>query len=354
MNKRLFYYNKTNYILRLKPEAEKHFSPKSILQMGINLPFFIPFKDGINVTYKVNKDELCHYRFSSYEHIEKIYTGAYDNEATEQKIHRTRVEMVYISRKLVEKKECNAIFLSEKFNLLLGKLNNIIISYVITTKDINVTKVKRQNLDPVLIYNMIEVSKYDKPKSGLFNLNFNKLDQSRQLLSHDQTGRIMMFIDTIEEKLNPFAYSQELNLNAHLHYKNGDFRQAIIDAQTSVETFLTLLLKELLKAEKIPDKEINHKIELIAFKNMVMHHFQKRIGGDFNIKGNFSPVGKWWKEAYLLRNKIVHEGYFPSSIETENAMDSVVQLYKYIINLIHEDKIKEKYSMLPVYLPKNF
>ena len=53
---------------------------------------------------------------------------------------------------------------------------------------------------------------------------------------------------------------------------------------------------------------------------MVKNEFIKRVGGDWNIKNKASIIGSWYTKTYLLRNKVAHEGYFPSGAEATEAL----------------------------------
>ncbi|RZT15485.1 hypothetical protein [Fictibacillus sp. BK138] len=354
MEQRTFYYNKANYILNLKSHIERYFKGKSMLQFGIALPYFVPFKDSTNVTYKVTNDVLNHFHFSKFNHTEPIYTGTYKEVSNQQQsINRTRVEMSYIYKKELKKDTCNEDYLTETFNLLLKNLNNIITSYILVTKDISVNKVKMENLDPIILFRLVSLKPYQEEYQGLFHLNFNKLDQNHEnYLDTKKTDAVMRFIDTVGYELNPFTYTQELNLNARRYFKNGDFRQSVIESQTAVETFFTALYRQLLFNEENNLKVINEKVESIAFKNMVTHQFHRRLGGDFDITNKESIVGSWWKNTYLLRNKVVHEGFTPTSIQSNLCIEAVNNLFKFITDLLHENTNKDKYPALSEFLLK--
>ncbi|KSU63676.1 hypothetical protein AS034_05360 [[Bacillus] enclensis] len=343
MNGRNFYYNKENYILKLKPEIEKYFKAKQLLIFGIIVPFFIPLKNQNHLTYHVNKNELCHYRFHTIENKVNVYTGAYNEEPLNLPKKCTRVEMVYISK---DKPSLDKLeeFLSEKFDLLVGGLNQLVSSIIVLTKDPYVSKITREVLDPTILYSIIDPKNYTLKSEGLFQLNFNKLEQGGGYLTDINTKRVMEGIDLLPN--NPFFRAAELFYGSKRSLSNGDYTRAVIDSQTSVEIFLTALYKYLLKKEGFSKSEIDKKSNEMRFKSMVIDHFHKRLGGDFNVDDIDSPVGNWWENTYLLRNNVVHEGYLPDFEKTEKCLDAVNTLNNYLTDLFHSEKIKKKYPEL--------
>lgn len=340
-NNRLFFYNKPNYYLKLKPEIERYFKPKSILLFGIVLPFYLPLKNNTNLTYKVNQNTLCHYRFHLVNHKEKFYSGSYNEIPVETNVQRTRVEMVYIPRNnMIISDE----LLSKSFNLLLEKLNELIKSIIIITKNKFISKVNGETLEPMVLYSLIDLTEYDVMNQGLFHLNYHKLENGGKPLSTKETDLVMCAIDLLPN--NPFTFSTELYLSAIRSLHIGDLRKSVIDSQTAVETFLTALYRYLVLKEGYSQEEVDKKVNDIAFKNLVIHQFHKRLGGDFDIRDEGTPISDWWSNTYLLRNKIVHEGKLPSHSEAIKSIDSVNELFKYVTDLIHLSHNQEAYPEL--------
>lgn len=350
----MFYYNKANYFLTQKCEFDKYFKAKTIIQFGLHLPFYIPFKNKTHVTYNVNKEVLNHFGFFSYRHNEVIYDGSYNSSPVNQPINRTRVEMTYVSKDYISEEQCeDEAFLTDIFDSLIGKLNNLITAYIIATKDTSVSKIKLEELDPIIVFQLVDVRKYDVLYQGLFHLSFNKLENHKDQLSNLETDKVMGYIDTVGLDLNPFTYSTELLVSAIKYHKSGNYRQSAIEIQTSIEVFLTSIYKELLHAEKLDNETINKKIEDIKFRNMVEHQFHKRIGGSFDTRDKSSVVGTWYEKTYLLRIQVVHNGYIPDKHECELSLEAAQNLMNYIVDLAHESSNKKKYPSLSHFLIKS-
>jgi hypothetical protein len=349
MKDRRFYYNKANYYLKLKPEIEKYFNAKRLMFFGIVSPYFIPLKDNTNLTYKVNNSELCHFRFFTVENNINVFSGTYREEPVSISKKCSRIEMVYISKDKFSLDE-NDPFLSQKFDLLIEKLNYLISSIIVLTKNTYVSKITKELLDPIIFYSIIDTKRFELVNEGLFNLNFNKVEQGGEYLSYTDTKRIMEGIDLLPD--NPFYRAAELFYLSKRYLYAGDYSRAVIDSQTSVEIFLTALYKFLLRHEGFSVSEIDSKSSKMRLKSMVIDQFHKKLGGDFDIKDTNSPVGGWWKNTYLLRNDVVHEGHLPDYQEAEKCVNAVNTLNKYLTDLFHTEKVKEVFPELSILVGK--
>ncbi|MGF3104080.1 hypothetical protein [Rossellomorea sp. DUT-2] len=67
----------------------------------------------------------------------------------------SRIEMVYISKDKFSLAE-NEAFLSQKFDLLIEKLNYLISSIIVLTKNTYVSKITKELLDLIIFYSIID------------------------------------------------------------------------------------------------------------------------------------------------------------------------------------------------------
>lgn len=206
---RMFYYNKINYHLKLKPELSKYFTPKKMLIFSIVLPYWIPFSEKTSITYfDRKKQSIYHLHFSSIQHDEIIYTGAYRENGHTISNQKSRVEMVYSKKGDINITEENQ---SEIFDSLIITLNKVISSIIIKTKNLNIFKITKETLDPIVVYKFVNVKDYTF-ESGLFTLHSNKIDIDTIRYTEAKSGEIVSFIDSYN--LNPFSYSTELYYEA--------------------------------------------------------------------------------------------------------------------------------------------
>lgn len=364
--KRNFFFNKGNYILRLKPEIKKYFSPKTLIQFGLVLPYYIPFPEQEGIFFQINSEEVCHLFFTSFWDKQPIFTGTYKEHPQQVDIKKTRVEVTYFFKKK-EKEILNnhsdtdedeedaplENLLTITFDTSLNKLNNIIESYIAKTKDSKVHKLTKEHFAITIICRIHDPQHYEETSKYLFSVHMNAPDTHPTPLSDEETDEIMNFIGVIENQINPFIFGNEFMINARRSFAKGDYRNAVINAQIFVETLMYTIYREFLKQEDFSGSEVKEKSRDMKFKSLVIDQFKKRIGGDFNIDDKETRVGQWWENTYCIRNKIVHEGYHPMFSECDNAIYHATDVIQYIIELIQKPMNQQRYSQLLAYIVPN-
>jgi hypothetical protein len=114
----------------------------------------------------------------------------------------------------------------------------------------------------------------------------------------------------------------------------GDNADCVASAQTAVESMMYDLLRGLLTDLGKTAREIDAKAKPdLPFKSLITKEIPPRLGGDWSLMGS-SPVGKYWNSLYLLRNRVAHAGYSPSSVETESALEAFLNIREYISELL--------------------
>lgn len=354
-----FYFNKEKYLHELKPEMEKYyFAPEILFQFGLVLPYYIPFSEQTVLFYKVNSEEVCHLAFTSAWDKKTIFTGTYSNNGTQIDIKRTRVEVTYIFKNDInifnyEDEDSLQDFLVNVFDMSLSKVNNVVEAYLVKTKDSKVHKLNKEHFDISSLFRISNGHNYNELKSILFTIHMNAPNINSENLSYSKTNEIMSYVDVVENNLNPFVAGNEFMIEARRKFSYGSYREAIIDAQTSVEIFMYNIYREFLKKEGLTNEKTSEKSEKMRYKSLVEDQFVKRIGGDFNIMDYRTRVGKWWTKTYQYRNKIVHEGYSPSFKECDEAIYHANDVIEYIAELIYNPDNKHKYPDILKYIILN-
>lgn len=351
--RRDFFLNYGNYLTKLKPQFERYFEPELIFQFGLPLPYYLPLPEKALLTYKVNSEEVCNFFFSNYKESKEIHTGFYEGKAVIVDVIKTRVEVNYAFNKdnLKNSEEGDLDFkLSEVFESALTKLNKVIEAYIAKTTDGQVYRLTKEHFDVALIYKIFNPKFNHEITKGLFHLHLNPPNTHATPLSIPQTDEIMKYIDVVEEDLNPFLNGNEFIVNAKREFRYGNYRQAVINVQTGIEIFLYSLYREFLKQEGFLLTEIISKSEKMRFKSLIKDQISKRIGGNFDVDDSNEIVEKWWQKTYLLRNKVVHEGRYPSFSEVDDALYQAMEFLNYIVKLIHTKENKDNYPELPKYI----
>ena len=165
---KLYQLNKKTYLTDFKPYYEKHMNPQHLLQFPILLPFGMPVKDGTCVTLLSDDGEACTYHFMSIQTSESINPGILNTKIEKVPVLISRVEMIYVSEKEFKHEDING--LSDRFDELLRGLNDILVSYMIIKKDINIHRVTRNMLQFSSMYRYLTIQNWNNQKVGLFLL----------------------------------------------------------------------------------------------------------------------------------------------------------------------------------------
>lgn len=338
-----FALNKETYVKDFLPVYERlGVQPKCLVQFPIMLPFEIPFSSGTCTTYNLGDGNLCTLHFSEILKKEGIHAGIVTVEATTVEICKSRVEMTYVSGSDLTIPLENRLF-SDIFDQLVESLNGVIIAYLVAKKDVDVYPVSSEMFEFGCIARVVPVEDWDKAWVGLFLTHLN-VPHKKEKLSLEDHDEIIRYAGIIFSEANPFILSEELMLNARRNLKNGFYKEAVIYAQSSVETFLNALFTKILEIEGKSDVEIQELIEKIPFMGMVKKEFHTRIGGSWNPDVTSKLTGKWYVKTYLLRNRIAHGGYRPSFEEADDALKYAINFRGDVVKLIHS--CKKKYPNL--------
>lgn len=333
---KLFAINSASFKKDFLPVYERHFTPKYIVQFPVLLPFHIPFKNGICVTLFTKRKGACTYHFSSITTNHHVSMGVVAPTLLEVPVHETRVEMTFVTAKRMKR---NEKLLSDTFDMLLEGLNLVLSAYLIQTKDVDVHRISKEMIQFGSMYRIIPIQRWHKFIHGLFLVHFD-VPYSRSILSKGITEKIIWYANVINQQWNPFMLSEEFALGARRNIKNGFYKESVLYAQMSIETFLRALFIQLLLSEGKALAEAESINENIPFMQMVKRKFNIRLGGRWNTKNVRSKLGRWYKCTYRIRNSIVHTGYSPTYSETKKALSAVGDFRSYVISLTKKQKKK--------------
>ena len=124
---------------------------------------------------------------------------------------------------------------------------------------------------------------------GADNISADKLDVIKDML----------------EKDTKIPLNQELLLNAGDYYFYGNYKVAVIEAETAFEIFIHEFVSKHYRSKHKPENDIKNILEQTGFKNLLIDHI--RILSKFDF-ANSTQYSNWEKNTYELRNKIVHQG----------------------------------------------
>jgi len=117
------------------------------------------------------------------------------------------------------------------------------------------------------------------------------------------------------------------------HLYTEEFTFAIVELQTSFESYIRLCHRIILTKKDKREEDIN-KAQGIAFRNTIEDHLGPALGANLKFEEN-SIVKEWSEKLYKLRNSIVHSGESYISGDTAyEAFDSLENVVNHITQLM--------------------
>lgn len=292
----------------------KQYNAKAFISIRMELPFQLPFEDYRGIySNKYRKGVI-----NKIEH--KMKNG--------KQIYYSVVEVINVLLKFPDNWNDKA-FLNEIFDESLSFLNHVI-NNIRIMEDVpklrEITMIDLPVAVPIFFFEGAEI-KERKQKTLLFMLHLDTFEYiDIHKFSRHKMDKLAGLVDVADsDKFRQALYFQR---RAVIDYNNKIYFEAVIKLQTYVEMFM-FQLGELIMIHKKYDKQKISNIQKGQFKNLVTDHlkpFFERNGLSFGLETEGFELYDYWHDCYLLRNKIVHEGYIPSESEASRAFDVATTL----------------------------
>jgi hypothetical protein len=162
-------------------------------------------------------------------------------------------------------------------------------------------------------------------------LDETKLEAYRQLLERLGLG-------------DPLVLYRERRLEARIALsRDGEYAESSIQTAIAAEVFLSAVLGMLLWEESIRGEEITSAVDVLSspLAKRVRVHFHPRLGGQWGLNAT-GPVANWYTITAGLRNRVVHRGYRPGKSESEESLQCLLDLERFIC-----DRLAERSSRYP-------
>lgn len=320
---------------------------KNILQFVIVLPFQLRFPPQGQFSFKKENAILQSFKISTFKYAaEPMTCGIITTKSAAVFKYKTRVEMSYVDT-VDFPIDDNMDFLTEKFNILLSMLNKLILAYIISTKDFSVYQTTKEMLEPICIYRIIKVDPWAEKKKGLFILHYNVGERSVTPITQQELEETVRYVSIIDRNINPFIWGEKYIHNAKRCLNKGEYNEAIISIQTSIEIFVTQMLQSLWLSDGLSMNEIEGKLEEIPFMSMIKKELHGLLGGNWNKDDDRTEVGQWYKHTYLVRNRIIHGGNQASVDDARVAIKNGLSFQKFVVDRLIVNK--NKYSSVANY-----
>jgi hypothetical protein len=123
----------------------------------------------------------------------------------------------------------------------------------------------------------------------------------------------------------PFFDWIELYQAAEHHLGSGRHSQAVIFSTTATEVLINTLFRVAWAVLDLDQERLPGVLDC-GFKNQLTVHLPRLLDEELDLSDVETPPGRWYRDCYLLRNQIVHNGLKPSAPQ---AMDAKLATRKF-------------------------
>lgn len=117
--------------------------------------------------------------------------------------------------------------------------------------------------------------------------------------------------------------------------KHGAFAACVISLQTGMESFFSELRSLLILDYRTRGEPGPQETEELSFK-WVVQSVGRWIGHGQWALSAATPLGRYWSDLYLLRNRVIHDSYRPTESEVVAAMTAHDDVRQWIAELLLE------------------
>lgn len=316
---------------------------RHIYQCPLILPFYIPMSDGGCITMPVTEHTAFTVVFNEIDSSQRYSAGIVTNEEYTIPLKKSRVELLLVSSKedfdytsYVEKGEKD--FRSYLFDTCVDYLNAFITSYRITTKERDIYNVNIPMFQSMSLIRIIDVHRWDFEHS-IFMIHHN-IPHVKEKLTREKEFEIINYANVVIRDWNPFILSESLMLDSYRKIDSGFYNDAVITAQTSLESMIRTLSALILSQEGLDDDQINTWMEDTPFMSIIKKRMGVWIGGRWDVAYEGSEVYNWYEKGYRTRNRIIHTGKGIDKNEAIEAVSSINTIRGFVISKLRTKPYK--------------
>jgi hypothetical protein len=235
--------------------------------------------------------------------------------------------------------QVNEEWLSDQFDAGVRKLNDYLVSAAAVTQDRAVGPVSRQDFPMVVPYFLGDIFEQHPPLS-MFILHVDQ-QVGANPVSPGQADHIKNLVAKQHAGGHPFWLLGEALVETRRALGRGRAAHAVIEAETAFEVLVGALVRELVALDRLPTSRVEG-IRNAGLKNVLVDHLPQLSGLHVDLEDRDNVFGAWWTNAYLLRNRVVHEGYRPTLPEAWEAANYVKAVVDHVgLELAKDERTRD-------------
>lgn len=315
------------------------------------LPFRIPFTNGNTTMIDIEEKAvlLQFLQSSKNDPIEDrvFISSPLKRTIIESTIFLNRTDYKRLKRE-VKRNSLNTPEISNLFDFQLMVLNNLIESIVVKFNHYNLYSLNKGELASIPLY---KIYTFHNDILTVIDHHFLFLDYFNGLEMNDNrtldNNKFLHINQYYKDYKNfPNKHSVLLLGNAQRNLDLCDYNSTIINAQTSIETFIKFIVENYyIYDENLSEDKAKNKTS--KFKNSIYDHLFPKI-----IDGLDLPNGQVFKNClnnyfvnyYNFRNDIVHNGYNATETEAKNFLTIIFDIYTLMSYGLNKTNVSSKFA----------
>jgi hypothetical protein len=235
--------------------------------------------------------------------------------------------------------------LTQRFDKVLGQLNEFLTMLAFRLQNPDIGPVRRTDLPPqvpVVIDADLATGAARTLELVAFQLHgFEDAEQATTesiLDAHDWAFR---------NRARPWPFRSVVSLlqRAHRDGYGGEYEQSVIALGTATELLTETVVAEALRVEGASDEAIERTLKC-GLANLLRRHLRPFLAAQ---EADTTAVANWLDDAYLLRKRVVHEGYVPTNEESKVAYQRTRSLAMAVSQAIRsDDRLSSLAEQFPV------
>jgi hypothetical protein len=223
------------------------------------------------------------------------------------------------------------------FHRCLGMFNVFIRSVMVATQEFRIRPITAQDFRPAVTVGVL--IRTDTEWRYLTDVIVHPEFAHQQEMVNKPPFDEQQFCDGLERLRDDAPFVRTVLWRGYAEdalRRTGEASTAIVTLQTAAESLLFDLYRLLLVDEGLSTRQIDDEIpDDLPFATLVKSRLSNKLGGNWDITATSAPVGRYWEDLYLMRNRIVHGGFSPHFGHSEQAKLAYVGLTEFVMARVH-------------------
>lgn len=227
------------------------------------------------------------------------------------------------------------------FHRCMKVLNWLLRAVLIASHNTNIREVTTHDLKPSIVIGAIPHQGEWRQLAVMF---MHPEGQSQDLMPNNAPINNDQLQGALHAIKNEAPYLRTILWRSRAQFallQEGDAPDAIISFQTAAETMLFDAYRIMLVDEGCQEEQIIQEMASdISFRSLLTRILPGRLGGPWDVTKYQQPIGKYWKDLYLVRNQVVHAGRYVHGGDAEKAQSAYRSLRDHLENRLWIRRIR--------------